>query len=307
MKRNFDLQYFATAPRNPEDNQTGAGDLGDIRSIDFVSRFAFSIDELLETLGVTRRLPMAQDQKIQTYKWETTKPSTNAGEGEIIPLTKVERKPHKDFTVTLNKTRKVATAEAINRFGREIAINQADNEVMGKLQMGVKADFFDFLSLAPTKQDAPTLQMALAKGWAKARKFFKDMGAVEYVSFINSMDLATYLGDKPISAVTSTQYGFTLLSDFLNQTVIVFDDVPEGKIYTTAVDNIVFAYCDLQSGDLGSTFDLTLDPSGLLGVSHSVNNQNASYETLVMNGATLFAEIADGVVETRIKNTPVTP
>lgn len=303
-KTKFDLQLFATPPTNPEANLTTMDGLGTIKSIDFVNRFNYSIQELLEVLAVTRRLPLAQDQKITTYKFTTTKPSTTAGEGEIIPLTKVERKKDKEYEVPLNKYRKVTTAEAIRRHGFSASVNDTDNEMLSVIQQDVKADFFTFLATAPTKQSAATLQMALSTGWAKARNFFKNKGNVTYVSFVNSMDVAKFLGEGTIQVSSSTQYGFTLLKDYLNQNVIVFDDIPEGKVYTTAVENIVFAYQDVASSELANAFDLITDPSNLIGTSHSVNKQNATVETLAMNGSTLFAEILDGVVETSIVETP---
>ncbi len=291
----MNLQRFAT-----EANQTQAADLGDIKSVDFVNRFSFSIQELLDVLGITRKLPLVQNQKIITYKFTTTRPATKAAEGEDIPLTKVEKKKDKEYTIPFNKERKVATAEAILAHGADVAINDTDNEVLGTLQLAVKADFFTYLAAAPTKQEAATLQKAISKGWAKARQFFKNKGNVSYISFVNPMDVAEFLGDAQVSAVTSTQYGFTLLTNFVNQNVVVFDDVPEGKVYTTAVENLVFAYYDVAKGDLGSQLNLTLDDSGLIGVVHTPNTKNASVETLALSGSTLFAEISDGVVETSI-------
>lgn len=299
MKK-FNLQLFAAVPKNPEDNQTTAARLGDIKSIDFVNRFEYSVSELVEVLGVTRKQALQQDQKIQTYKFSVTKPITKAGEGENIPLTQVERKKDKEYSVPLEKYRKVTTAEAIRRHGSDLAVNQTDNQVLNAIQQGVKSDFFKFLSTAPTKQSAASFQLALSTGWAKARQYFKDMGNVPYVSFVNTMDVAKWLGNGQINAGPSTQYGFVLLKDFLNQNVIVFDDIPEGKVYTTAVENIVFAFQDVNSSDLAREFNLTTDETGLIGVTHSTNTTNATKETLAFQGSTLFAEVLDGVVETSI-------
>lgn len=297
----MNLQMFA------EKDLTMMDDLGKIKTIDFVERFSYSIAELLEVLGNVRKLPLVQDQKIQTYKFTTTKPTTQAAEGENIPLTKVERKEYKDYTIPLNKYRKVTTAEAIRRHGSDLAINQTDRQMLQSIQGDVKASFFEFLTTAPTKQSANSLQSGLSLGWAKARQYFKDMGNVPYVSFVNTMDVANWLGDGKINAVQGTQYGFVLLKDFLNQNVIMFDDVPQGKIYTTAVDNIVFAYQNMANSDLAREFELTTDESGLIGVTHSKNKQNATIETMAMQGSTLFTEVVDGVVETSIEGSGEVP
>jgi len=288
----LDIQFFA------ENNLTVTDDLGEVRKIDFVNRFATSIDELLRVLGVTRRLPLTQDALIQTYKWETTLATEQVGEGEIIPLSKATKTPDKQYTVPFNKYRKVVSAEAIHRHGYNLAVNETDNKILGEIQENIKTSFFAFLATSPTKQEVDTLQKALSIGWAKAKTFFP--GNPQIVSFVNAMDVAKWLGDGNINSGASTDYGFTLLKDFLNQNVFVFDGVPEGKVYTTAAENIVFASQDVSGNDLARAFELTTDPSGLIGVTHSRQTNNATVEMLAFEGSTLFAEILDGVVETTI-------
>ena len=77
-----------------EANMILANDLGLLtRSIDLVERFTYSIEELLELLGVTRRMPLDSEAIIKTYLWDVTMPASQVGEGETIPLTHVERTP----------------------------------------------------------------------------------------------------------------------------------------------------------------------------------------------------------------------
>lgn len=281
-----------------EQNLIKTGDLGQVKSIDFVNRFGYSIQELLDVLGVTRRIPLAQNAKIKTYKWTVTKPADQVGEGETIPLTKVDKKLDKEYAVPLNKYRKVTSAEAINDHGYDVAVDQTDEKMLQEIQGDIKGSFFDFLSTAPTKQSAEGLQKALSLGWAKAKGFFP--GNPQIVSFVSAMDVAKYLGDAKINSGASTAYGFTLLQNFINQNVYVFDDIPEGKVYTTAVENIVFANQGVSGNDLARAFNLTTDQSGLIGVTHSTQTSNATVETLAFQGSALFAEISNGVVETTI-------
>lgn len=281
-------------------------DLGNIKSIDFVNRYSYSIQGLLDVLGVTRRLPLSQDVKIKTYKWSVTKPAKQVEEGETIPLTKVEKKEDKEYTVPFNKYRKVTTAEAIRRYGHDLAVNETDDKMLQDIQEDIKRTFFTFLSTAPTKQQVEGFQKALSLGWAKTKTFFP--GNPQIVSFVSAMDVAKYLGDAPISSGASTDYGFTLLTGFLNQKVFVFDDIPEGKVYSTAIENIVFANQQVSGNDLEKAFNLTVDQSNLIGVTHSVITSNATIETLAFQGSTLFAEISNGVVETTITEpTPEEP
>ena len=81
----------------------------------------------------------------------------------------------------------------------------------------------------------------------------------------------------------------------------VYDGVPEGKVYTTAASNLVLAKFDINSSDLMQAgFNFTTDQTGLVGVAHSSTLNNLTTETVAIDGAALFAEVANGVVETTI-------
>lgn len=277
-----------------------------VKSIDLVERFQFSIEELLEIMGITRRIGLTQDAIIKTYKWVVTMPPEQVGEGITIPATLVERKPGPEYRVPFNKHRKIVTAEAIHRHGIDRSLNESDEKLLQEIQGNVVGKFYEFLAAAPTKQIATTLQSSLSTGWARAKTFFP--GHPEVISFVNAMDVAKWLGEKQINATASTAYGFTLLNDFLNQKVFIFDGVPEGKVYTTAAENIVLASQDVRGNDLAKAFNLSTDQSGLIGVTHSAPlTSNATIETLAFEGSTLFAETLDGVVETSITSAPPAP
>ena len=81
---------------NAEKKLTVMSDLGEIKTIDFVNKFSTNISELLTLLGVTRKEPLSADMKIKTYKWEKNIDTTNPGEGETIPLSKVTRTKDKE-------------------------------------------------------------------------------------------------------------------------------------------------------------------------------------------------------------------
>lgn len=295
----MNLQTFAA-----EDGLTVANDLGEVRSIDFVNLFGYSIEELLQVLGVTRRMTLSGDEKIQTYKYETTMAADNAvGEGELIPLSKVKKVKGPAYQVPLHKYRKSVSGESIRRVGSDAAINETDEKILEEIQEAIKGQFFKYLASNPTKQDVEGFQAALSMGWAKTKEFFK--GNVSIISMVNATDVAKYLGQAPIQSGPSTAYGFTLLTGFLSQTVLVFDNIPQGKIYTTAVNNIVLANADVSSSDFASEFELTTDQTGLIGVTHDTVKNNLTKETIAVEGVQLFAEIQNGVIETTITE-PVT-
>ncbi|OHX28332.1 major capsid protein [Streptococcus phage Javan273] len=284
-----------------EANLNTMADLGDIKSIDFVNKFSKNINELLTLLGVTRRDTLTSDMKIKTYKWAVQLDGTNPAEGETIPLSKVTRTLDKEYTVAWFKKRRVTTAEAIARHGAARAITESDNRIMREIQNNIKADFFTFLKTKPTKVKGVGLQKALSQSWAKLATFNEFEGS-PIVSFVSPLDVANYLGDTKVGADASNVFGMTLLKNFLGmQNVIVLPSVPEGKVYSTAVENLVFANLNVNGGDLGGLFADFTDETGLIAAARQRQLSNLTYESVFFGANVLFAEIPEGVVEATIE------
>ena len=285
-----------------EQKLTVMDNLGEIKTIDFVNKFSTNISELLTLLGVTRKEPLSADMKIRTYKWDKDIDTTKPGEGETIPLSKVTRAVDQEYQVAWIKKRRAVSAEAIARHGASLAIDQADQRIMREIQNGIKNDFFTFLSTNPTKVNGTGLQGALAQTWGKLQTFSEFDGS-PIVSFVNSLDVADYLGDKAVGADASNVFGMTLLKNFLGmQNVIVLPNVPQGKVYSTAVENLVLAYLDVNSSDLGGMFADYTDETGLIASSRDRSLNNLTYESVFFGAFKLFAEIPAGVIEATIQN-----
>lgn len=276
-----------------------ADDLGKAQSIDYVSRFNQQVSNLAEVLNITRRLPLERESVLRLYKWKKVQLAEQVGEGEVIPLTKVEREMTEQKTAPLRKYRKQVTEEAINRVGLQLAINETDTRIITEVQQEIKADFFKFLVSKPEKIDASNLQEGIAQAWAKIRDIYKSYGAVNVLHFVSPFDIADMLAAGTVTNTSASAFGLTALENFLGQRVIVFDEVPKGKIYSTVAENILLAHYNM-SGDLGRSFNLTTDTTGLVGMTHQINTSNASVETFITTGVTLFAEISNGVVVTTL-------
>ena len=276
-------------------------DFGEIKTIDFVNKFSTNISELLTLLGVTRKEPLSADMKIRTYKWDKDIDSTKPGEGETIPLSKVTRAVDQEYQVAWIKKRRAVSAEAIARHGVSLAIDQADQRIMREIQNGIKNDFFTFLSTNPTKVNGTGLQGALAQAWGKLQTFSEFDGS-PIVSFVSSLDVADYLGDKAVGADGSNVFGMTLLKNFLGmQNVIVLPNVPQGKVYSTAVENLVLAYLDVNGSDLGGMFADYTDETGLIASSRDRSLNNLTYESVFFGALKLFAEIPKGFIYATIQ------
>ncbi|HEM3698789.1 phage capsid protein [Streptococcus suis] len=284
-----------------ETNLTKMNDLGEIKTIDFVEKFSTNIKELLQLLGVTRMLPLSSDMKIQTYKWDVVEKTDAVGEGEDIPLSKVTRKKAKEFTVEWFKRRRAVSAEAIARHGASRAIDEADLKLMRNIQNGIKKQFVTFLGANPTRIESTSLQKALAASWGKAATFEEFDGA-PLVSLVNPLDVADYLGDTKVLADASNTFGMTLLKNFLGtENVIVLNAIPQGKVYTTAVENLVWAYLNVNSSDLGNLFADYSDETGFIAASRDRQLKNLTFESVFFGANTLFAEIPEGVIEATIQ------
>ena len=206
-----------------------------------------------------------------------------------------------EYQVAWIKKRRAVSAEAIARHGASLAIDQADQRIMREIQNNIKTDFFTFLKTDPTKVNGTGLQGALAQSWGKLQTFSEFDGS-PIVSFVSSLDVANYLGDKAVGADASNVFGMTLLKNFLGmQNVIVLPNVPQGKVYSTAVENLVLAYLDVNGSDLGGMFADYTDETGLIASSRDRSLNNLTYESVFFGALKLFAEIPKGVIEATIE------
>ena len=268
------LQLFAA-----EEGTTLSTDLAPAISVDFVTRIAQNIVELQQLLGITDLVPMAAGTDVKIYKWTVEDLADQVGEGEEIGLTKVKRTLANTITLDLDKYRRNTTAEAIQRVGRSIAINQSDEKLIQKVQKGIKGSLYTALKAGTGTATGANLQVVLANLWAKY--------------FINQQDVADHLGTAQITMQTA--FGFTYIENFLGLgTAIISPQVTVKKPIATAKENMRGAYVPM-SGDVAQTFNLTADTTGLVGMTHSTKTGNATVDTLLMSCVKFFPEFQDGV------------
>lgn len=287
-KFKFNIQLFA------EENMTASADMNPEISVDFVSKISGNIHELQQVLGVSEMEPMASGTSIKVYKMEQVNTPAQVGEGETIALTKIQRTLAKTIELDLEKFRRNTSAEAIQKVGREMAINQADEKLVKGIQKGIKQKFYDILLTGTGKAEGATLQAVLANIWGELQKFHEDE-EVTPVYFVSPDDVAEYLGSAQISMQNA--FGMSYIKDFLGLgTVIVTPRLTAGKVIGTAKENLHGAYIPANSGDVARTFGLTADATGLVGMKHSTDDTNATVNTLAMSGVLFYPELLDGVI-----------
>ena len=288
MKK-FNLQLFAV-----DTNTVKSADLAKVRDVDFAERFSTSIETLMKMLGVTRKIEKKAGETLKAYKVTGTLENGTVAEGEVIPLSKYSTTYATIGEATLEKWRKVTTAEAISEKGYGQAVNDTNNKMLKDIQKKVRKKFVDFLATGTGSATGTSLQAAIAHVWGQLQVLFEDT-SVDTVYFMNPLDVVDYLGTAQIS--TQTAFGMSYIENFLGMgTVILASDVPKGKVYGTASENIVLYYIPVTSADMAEAFELTADATGLIGIHTGPAYDKLSTETVAASGVGLFAEKLDGVV-----------
>lgn len=285
----FDMQLFAVDAKTVK-----AADLAKVRDVDFTERFVADIGTLMKMLGVTRKIEKRAGETLKVYKVTGTLESGVVAEGEVIPLSKYSTTYAPIGEATLKKWRKQTTAEAISSKGYGQAVNDTNNKMLKDIQKGIRGQFVTFLGTGTATATGVGLQAAMAQIWGKMQVLYEDT-AVQTVYFMNPLDVADYLGNAQISAQTA--FGMTYIENFLGMgSAILASDIPKGKIYATAAENIVLYYIPVTSSDMAQAFNLTSDATGLIGIHTDAVYNNLTAETVAASGVGLFAENLGGIV-----------
>ena len=283
---------------DPEAGTTVTTDLEPAISIDHTNRLVNGIKTLQKALGITNMVPMAEGSVVKRYKTTYIGATTEAGEGEVIPLSKVTQVALDPIYLEIKKDRKLVTAEAIQRSGKNIAINETDEKCADAARKKIKDAFFATIKGATgTAKGGANLQAACAQAWGALQVYYEDMD-VTPVFFVNPLDVATYLAGAGIS--TQNAFGFSYVENFLGLgNAFITTGVEEGKVYATATQNLNGVYIP-ANGALGSVFGLTTDVSGLVGMVHTLASDCLSLETVLVHGVTFYAEDESGIFVSEI-------
>ena len=277
-----------------ENNTIMQADLARVRVADFNLQFTGNLRKLTEALGITRKIAVQEGASLKMLKVTGTLESGNVAEGELIPLSHYETEEVAVGEVKLNKWRKGTTAEAILKGGYDQAVGATTDKMVKDIQKTIRGDLFTFMGKGTGTASGANLQAALANGWGKLAVLFED-DAVETVYFLNPMDVSDYLGTAQVEM--QTLFGMNYIKNFLGLgDVFLNSNVPEGKYYATAKENIVLYYVNVGAGDIKSAFGLTTDETGYIGINEYPDKDTARVIDLVLSGVTFFPERQDGIV-----------
>ena len=97
----------------------------------------------------------------------------------------------------------------------------------------------------------------------------------------------------------------TYIKNFLGLgDVFLNSDVPKGKIYATAKENVVLYFVNAGTADINEGFQFTTDETGLIGIHEYPDYDRDTVNDSVVSGIKLFAENLYGIVVGTIGDTP---
>ena len=295
-----DLLYIKQHFAGEETGTTVTTDIAPAVSVDVLYSVSESLTQLREALGISHLTPMAQGSTIKLYKVAVKGDlAAQVDEGAVIGLTETKRELVKTVDVTLRKYDKRTTAEAIQRSGRQAALNDTDGALVKKIRKGIKSRFFANIEDAAGTATpvANTLQAGLAAVWGAMQAYYEDED-VRPVYFVSALDVADYLATANIS--TQTAFGFSYIENFLGLgTAFVVPGLAKGAVYGTAAENLGCAYIP-AGGDVAQTFGLTYDESGLIGMKHVTVDNRLSVDTIVVEGVEFYAPDLSGIFKATI-------
>lgn len=277
-----------------ETNTIMKEDVARVRAVDFNYQFTGNLNKFMELLGITRKIAVQEGTTLKALKVTGTLESGVVAEGELIPLSHYETQEVPMGEAKLNKWRKGTTAEAILKGGYEQAVGATTDKAVKDIQKGIRTSFVAYLANGTGKANGASLQEALADGWGQLQVLWED-DAVETVYLLNPLDVADYLGSAQVTM--QTVFGLNYIENFLGLgTVILSSNVPKGKYYATAKENIIAYYVNVASGDIASAFKLTVDETGYIGIREYLDEDHARVMDLIMSGIDFFPERIDGIV-----------
>lgn len=273
-----------------------------VREREFVELFGGDIRKLVEALGITRKIQKESGSVLKVMKVTGTLENGAVPEGEIIPLSEFATTWEPIGEITLKKWRKSTSIEAINDKGYDQAVTATTDKMIKLIQRGIRSDFFTFLATGTRTATGDGFQDTLANAWGQLQVIFEDTD-IQSVFFMNPLDLAAYLGSASIS--TQVLFGMTYIKNFLGLgDVFLNSDVPQGKIYATAKENIVLYYVNAAAADINEGFQFTTDSTGLIGIHEYPDYDRDTVNNSVVSGIKLFAENLYGVVVGTIGDSP---
>ena len=283
------MNKYAAFIFDEPNNTITTADIAPEISVDMAYSLKDSVRKLREALGVTTMRKMDKGATIKIYKTTKVNAPEQVAEGEVVPLTKFQRKLAQTIEVVLKKYRKSTSGESIQADGFNNSVNETDAKMIAEIGKEIKQGFFATINAGTgTATAGATLQAACANLWAAIQAGFEDVEVEgQTVFFVNPVDAASYLGTNPVGLAEA--FGLTYIKNFLGMgTLVISKEIAQGAPVATVSDNIKGAYI-AADGEL-AVFGYSFDDTGLIGVNHSVASDRVSIDTNAVSGVKFYTE-----------------
>lgn len=286
----------------PRENLITSADIQvSARELDFVSRFENNWDHLMEILGIMRPIRKQPGAVLKSKYVVGTLQDGKVAEGAEIPYSKFQVKEKAYEEMTIEKYAKGVSIEAITEHGYENAVQMTDDQFLFELQNDVTGRFYTYLNTGTLIAKETSFQMALAMAKGNVVNKFKQLHktVTGVVGFVNVLDVYRYLGAADITV--QNQFGFQYIKDFMGYNTIFLlgdEEIPQGKVIATAMENIVLYYIDPADSDYakaGFEYTTGIGQTNLIGFHTQPNYGNAVSESYAIMGLVLFAEYQDAI------------
>ena len=289
------------------DNTTLTSDITvNVKELDLVTRFETNWQALIDIMGISRPIRKTAGTKLVSSKTTVT---LDVGEGTVtegdeVPLSKVEIAPVTIKDIALKFYRKRITAQDVDKFGPEIAVQKTDDALLNEITGKILKEFYTFAETGGLAGTAKTFQEGIATAIYSVMNKFQSMhlGYDNIVAFMNTLDVGKYLGTEATISL-QTANGMTYLKNFMGaSTVIVSNEITAGTILATPADNICLYYIDPTDylSSLELRYTTSNSPTRLLGVHREGVYGRASRDLHAIYGMSLFAEYLDGIAKVTV-------
>lgn len=271
-----------------------------VRAVDFVTRFTKEVKILSEIMGSVRMERKAPGTKLVAKKAEVTLNNSPVAEGDEIPLNPVTYTEVDLGTIEFDPQRVMVTMQAIAKSGYDAAIQQADDNMLYKMENRIVKKFTDLIQTGTLTTTYATSDFQSAVAEAKGQVINKwenmDKGYSEIIGFCNTLDLYRALGQTTIS--TQRDFGMEYIKDFLGfSKLFMTSKIPSGKIFATPAENIVLYYIDVSDSEFNKAgFDFVTDgDTNLIGVDITKVSNRLASEMVMVSAVGMFVEYLDGI------------
>lgn len=267
------------------------------RQIDFVSQFATQFTTLMNLLSVARPIKKESGAELRMIKAKVSLEDSVA-EGVEIPYSEIEWEQVEADPIVLEKYSTGVTAEAINKYGYDTAVDKSDQEFLAEITGKVTDNLYGALDTEDALTgEATGLQKQLTTALAKLSTHFELMNkaVTGTVAWVNTTDFYDYLGEKDITVQTA--FGLTYVQNYLGFDVIFLTaKVTSGTVKATVLNNLNVYYIDPADSDFAKAgLVYQTDETGYIGLHIDADYKTAVSESFAVSGAKLYPEYADGI------------